>query len=202
MANVKEAKKEDGYYDKQLGVYLVSVTAGFYKWTKSPDVAFSTTLGSCLSVCACDLHTGIGGMNHFLLPEAPDYEDQKFSNSFRYGSAAIETLLNALYSKGAAKNGMTVKIFGGGKVLNGVTRDIGQKNIDFTKRFFQREHLRIQSEDVGGFYGRRVIFFPVNGRALSRPIGEKGKLASIAEQEGQILQKISKTGVENDVELF
>lgn len=197
-----ESRKEDGYFDQALGTHIIPVMAGGCRWSRSRDVAFATTLGSCLSVCACDKISGIGGMNHFLLPQAPPDEKNTFSESFRYGSAAIETLLNALYNKGAAKNSLTVKIFGGGKVLSTTSQDVGQKNINFARNFFKRENMRIESEDVGGMQGRRIIFFPLTGRVLLRPIGESKDLKEIAAKEMTVLEKISAREVENDVELF
>lgn len=202
MNKVKETTQKDGYFDQELGVHLVSVMAGDYCWTRFDDIALSTMLGSCLAVCAYDSHAGIGGMNHFLLPESPKYEDSKFSDSFRYGSAAIESLLNSLYSKGAAKNGLTIKIFGGGKVLNNVSRDVGQKNIDFARRYFQRENLRIESEDVGGTNGRRIIFYPRTGKVLLKELGEKKDLQSIIAQERNAIERLSHTQTDSDVELF
>lgn len=202
MKQHKETIRGDGYYDQVLDAHLVSVMVGDYRWTTLKDVALSTMLGSCLAVCAYDKHAGVGGMNHFLLPEAPPNEDKKFSESFRYGSAAIESLLNSLYSKGAAKNGLTIKIFGGGKVLNGVSRDIGQKNIDFARRFFQRENMRIDGEDVGGIQGRRIIFFPRTGKVLMKELGEKKELDNLVQTEASALKKLSAHEVESDVELF
>jgi chemotaxis protein CheD len=202
MHAVKETMRGDGYFDQMLGVHLVSVMAGVYHWTRSENIAFATTLGSCLSVCAYDRVAGVGGMNHFLLPKAPEREEAKFSESFRYGSAAIETLLNSLYNKGAAKNGMTIKIFGGGKVLNGVSQDIGQKNIDFAKRFFQSENMRIDGADVGGTFGRRVIFFPRTGKVLVRQLGDTNEIKKIAETELNVLNALSGKRDESDVELF
>ena len=202
MERVKETFRGEGYYDQILNTHLVSVTAGAYHWTRCSEIAFSTTLGSCLSVCAYDKHAGIGGMNHFLLPQAPENEDKKFSESFRYGSAAIETLLNSLYAKGAAKNGLSIKIFGGAKVLKGVSQDIGQKNIEFARRFFQRENMRIEGEDTGGMYGRRIVFFPQDGKVLLRKLGEREDVQRIADHELEVLQKLSTTKVDDDVELF
>ena len=202
MLATRQSLRADGYYDQTLGVHLVSVIAGQYNWTTADDIAFSTTLGSCLSVCVCDTHAKIGGMYHFLLPEAPKNDNSAYSASFRYGSAAIEGLLNALYSKGAAKNGLTIKIFGGGSVLNGISSDVGQRNIEFARRFFTRENLRITSEDVGENFGRRIIFFPSTGKVLLRKLGEQKELISIAEQEKKIISKLNPQSEEGDVELF
>ena len=199
---VHQTMRGDGYYDQIMDTHLVSVMAGVCHWTKSSDIAFSTTLGSCVSVCAYDTHAGIGGMNHFILPMAPENEDNRISRSFRYGSAAIESLLNALYSHGAAKNGLHIKLFGGGKVLNKVSDNVGQRNIDFARRYFQRENIRIESEDVGGDKGRRIIFFPQTGKVLMRSLGDKKELQNIATQEKKLLKTLSTERGKDDIELF
>lgn len=202
LEQVLESKGKDGYYDKDLDAHIVSVMAGFYHWTRAKDVAFSTMLGSCVSVCAYDEYAGIGGMNHFLLPNAPKSEEQGFSSSFRYGSAAIETLLNSLFAKGAAKNGLKIKLFGGAKVLGNISNDVGDRNISFTKNFFKRENIRIESEDLGGSIGRRIIFFPATGKVLLRELGNSKDIARIVNEETKILENISTESIENDVELF
>jgi len=202
MTAVRETKKDDGYFDKDLDAYIISVMAGFYHWSRDPKVAFSTMLGSCVSVCISDQHTGIGGMNHFLLPEAPAQEQGQFSSAQRYGSAAIESLLNSLLSNGACKNDLTIKIFGGGQVINGLSQDIGKRNVDFAKKFFSRESLRITSEDTGGKAGRRIIFFPKTGRVLLRNLKGQEDAEKIASREQKVFDKLSHQKVENDVELF
>ncbi len=202
MASERETTRQDGYFDKALGTHVVSVMAGAYHWTRAEDVALSTMLGSCVAVCVCDTRAGIGGMNHFLLPKAPAGEDTPNSHAYRYGSAAIESMLNALFARGAAKNGLSIKIFGGSKVLNGVSADIGQKNIEFTRRFFQRENLRIDSEDVGGTQARRILFYPKTGKVLLKALGDAKEVQSLAAKEQQVLEQVSKTRGGGDVELF
>jgi chemotaxis protein CheD len=199
---IKETRLTDGYYDESLGLHIVSVMAGHCNWTSSEDVAFSTMLGSCLSVCAYDSDAGVGGMNHFLLPESHQDEDIKFSDSFRYGSAAIESLLNSLYAHGAAKNGLKIKIFGGANVLKNASRDIGEKNVKFTKNFFQRENLRIETEDLGGNVGRRIVFHPASGKVLLKTIGDSQEITQISKNEKKILERVSRNREESDIELF
>lgn len=202
MNAIKETRLTDGYYDESLGLHIVSVMAGHCNWTSSRDIAFSTMLGSCLSVCAYDERAGVGGMNHFLLPESEKDEEGKYSESFRYGSAAIESLLNSLYSHGAAKNGLTIKIFGGANVLKNATRDIGEKNVQFAKNFFTRENLRIATEDIGGMNGRRIVFHPSSGKVLLKMIGDSQEISKIMQQERKVLDKVSHTQKGDDIELF
>ena len=197
-----EVNKSDGYYDNDFQAYVIPVLAGSYHWTKDKNVAFTTMLGSCVSVCAFDRYAGVGGMNHFLLPQASDHENEKFSGSYRYGSAAIETLLNSLYARGAAKNGMTVKLFGGARVLKQGVSDTGKKNIAFAEDCLKREKMRIESNDTGGFAGRRIIFFPTTGRVLSRRIGDQSRINEIIAAEQKEMHRIIKKPETKDVELF
>lgn len=199
---MRESKPEDGYYDKDFDAYMVSVSAGFFAWTRSKKVALTTTLGSCVSVCVCDTHLGIGGMNHFLLPGLQGVNNYDRSEAARYGSAAIEILLNALYSNGASKNDLMVKVFGGGKVISGVSADVGRRNVEFAKNFFKNEKIRVHGEDSGGITGRKVVFFPATGRVLVRPVQTGQDINKIAEAEKNTYLKIANRHTEGDVELF
>ncbi len=203
MTLVKESKKNDGYFDKNFDVHMVPIAAGYYAWSKDRHLALSTTLGSCVSVCVCDTHIGVGGMNHFLLPDIPKTQSKNpLDRSERYGEAAIEILLNALYSHGACKNDLTVKIFGGGKVISGVSNDVGKRNVEFARQFFRTERIRITSEDSGGTTGRKVIFYPATGRALVRPVITSTDLTSLAENERKTYEDLRHQKLEGDVELF
>lgn len=202
MQGLSEVRKNDGYFDQGLGARLISVFAGGCHWTHLDGYAFMTTLGSCVSICACDPHVGVGGMNHFILPKAHESEDEKFSQSFRYGSAAIESLLNALYKKGAAKNGLKIKVFGGANMLGNVTNDIGARNIDFMHKFFKRENLRVESEDIGGTFGRRIVFFPKTGRVLLKTLNSSKDINDILNNEKKAMHKVAVEEVESSVELF
>ena len=119
-------------------------TAGLPKFcranTSSPatDEAITTVLGSCISACIRDPAVRIGGMNHFMLPE--DNSSGKSSwiegpggLATRYGSYAMESLINELMKLGARRDRMEVKLFGGGKILSSMT-DVGKKNIRVCER--------------------------------------------------------------------
>ncbi len=199
---MKESKATDGYFDKTFDSYLVPVAAGFFGWSGQKNLAFTTTLGSCVSVCVSDMNLGIGGINHFLLPDLPGGGGHTASEAARYGSAAIEILLNALYANGAARNDLVVKVFGGGKVVSGVSADVGGRNAEFARTFFRNERIRVTSEDTGGKTGRKVIFFPSSGRALVRPVMTSQDIDKIAEKELKTYQRLEKTRTEGDVELF
>ena len=60
-----------------------------------------TVLGSCVSACLRDPRTGIGGMNHFMLPDDGGDAGNPLSTSARYGVYAMELLINEILKAGA-----------------------------------------------------------------------------------------------------
>ncbi|MBK5933994.1 chemotaxis protein CheD [Rhodovulum imhoffii] len=137
---------------------IVNVLQGEFYVTRRPDEVLSTVLGSCVAVCMMDPMAGIGGMNHFLLPErdGPDGETVKF------GAYAMELLINALLKGGARRSRLAAKVFGGSS-LNDNLRDIGRDNADFARGFLTNEKIPILSESLGGTSARRIRFSPATG---------------------------------------
>ena len=139
----------------------VHVIQGEQKISRDPDVVLTTILGSCVAACIRDPVSGIGGMNHFLLPGG---EHGKTADAERYGVHAMELLLNALLAEGASRRNLEAKIFGGAKTIAGRS-DVGSLNADFAAQFLRREQITIVSECLRGAMGRRVQYWPVSGRA-------------------------------------
>ena len=59
------------------------------------DLVQVKVLGSCVSACIRDATSGIGGMNHFMLPDAGGGTAEGFGNMGRYGVHAMDLLLCA-----------------------------------------------------------------------------------------------------------
>lgn len=136
------------------------VGQGQQQVSNDPGVCLTTLLGSCISACLWDPEAGIGGMNHFLLPEAPDGG----AGDRRYGVQAMELLINGLLLGGARRDRLRAKVFGGGRMLAGLA-DIGGRNAAFVRRFLRDEAIGVEAECLGGAWARRVQFWPVTGRA-------------------------------------
>lgn len=141
------------------------VVQGDYEVTDDPDVVLTTVLGSCVACCVHDTAIGIGGMNHFLLPDTVN--EVSGSEHRRYGVHLMELLLNELYKRGARRETIEVKIFGGANVVKGLS-DIGAQNAEFAKQFLASEDLKYVGGHVGGNKARRVQFWPASGRARQR----------------------------------
>ncbi|WP_343502039.1 chemotaxis protein CheD [Alloyangia pacifica] len=138
---------------------LVNVIQGEYRISSSPSEVLSTVLGSCVAVCLTDVEAGVGGMNHFLLPQRAGKEGE----NVRYGAYSMELLINGLLKCGARKNRLVAKLFGGANMLSQL-RDIGGSNVAFAKEFLQNEAIPLASESTGGTSARRIRFWPADGR--------------------------------------
>jgi chemotaxis protein CheD len=138
---------------------LVQVLPGDLYVTRVDEV-ISTVLGSCVSACVRDVARGVGGINHFMLPDAPVRDG---GSSARYGVYALACLIDGVLRAGGTRGQLEVKVFGGGRVL-ATASDIGLANIELVHRFFAGEGLRIVAEDVGGPVARRLRYWPISGR--------------------------------------
>nr|WP_246715254.1 chemotaxis protein CheD [Aestuariivirga litoralis] len=139
-----------------------------------------------------DTKRAVGGMNHFLLPGDNDGTGGIVQ---RHGVYLMELLINGLLKKGVDKRDLNAKIFGGANTVAGIVEQIGEKNIQFAKRFLQAEGIPIVGESVGGNSGRRIQFWPSSGRA------RQAFIAAPAD-EMKIQKALAATPVGGDVELF
>ncbi len=192
-------------WDATLNCWNARIQPGEFYITSHAE-AISTVLGSCISACIRDPQLGIGGMNHFMLPE--DTTDGRSSwldkatggLATRYGSFAMETLINALLKMGANRARLEVKVFGGGHVLN-VGTAVGDRNIDFARQWLRTEGLQVVAEDVGGTSPRRVIYFPADGKVRVkhlRPV----EVQEVATRERKYMGSVAQQATVDDIELF
>ena len=88
------------YRDHHFQYDAVKVLPGEY-FVSTEDLVIMTVLGSCISACIWDGKVRAGGMNHFMLPDGDN------GDGFgRYGSYAMELLLNEMIKMGADYNGL------------------------------------------------------------------------------------------------
>src|SRR5215470_3875705 len=109
-----DANTPSVYYDARLNTEAAKIFPGQY-FVTDRDIVLVTVLGSCVAACIRDLRAGVGGMNHFLLPDSAR-DVSPASRSARYGSFAMEVLINQLIRHGARRETMEAKLFGGGSV--------------------------------------------------------------------------------------
>lgn len=192
------------YWDRRQQVAAAKILPGQF-YVSAQGEMISTVLGSCISACIRDKRLGIGGMNHFMLPESADgkgsWETSGMTgSSSRYGNWAMEFLINAILKQGGHKSDMEVKLFGGGAVLSNMT-DVGQRNIEFARSYLEQEGLSVVAQDVGGLYPRKVLYFPDTGSVKMRKL-KTHRNDTVERREQAYIQSISEKPAAGEVELF
>jgi chemotaxis protein CheD len=145
---------------RRIAERTVTVLQGELHISADPAEVLSTILGSCVAVCMWDPLARIGGMNHFLLPDGTG----RGSNTIKYGTHAMELLINGLLRGGASRNRLLAKLFGGAQMVSQF-RDIGAGNIRFARDFLRAESIPCVSESLGGTEARRIRFWATTGQA-------------------------------------
>jgi len=164
LQRLKAAPRNTGeasffWYETHFQSLAVKVLPGEY-YVDNTDILIMTTLGSCIAACLWDRNARIGGLNHFMLPEGS-------ADDGRYGSYAMELLINAMLRRGASRNALEAKIFGGGRVLAGMeSMNVGERNTAFVLDYLQTERIPVVSRDVLDIYPRKVCFQPASGKAM------------------------------------
>jgi chemotaxis protein CheD len=162
------------------------------------DTALTTTLGSCVAACIRDPVLKIGGMNHFLLPDGNVGDGAPA----RYGSYAMELLINDLLKRGAHRKRLEAKVFGGANVLKGFTSNpVGTRNAEFVRQYLRAEHIPVIAEDLLGIHPRKVWFFPQTGRVVVQRLPHAHE-AEVAAAESAVRARLAKAPVTGGVELF
>ena len=167
------------FFDHHFQHNAVKVLPGEYFVAREP-LAIMTVLGSCIAACLWDSRMRVGGMNHFMLPDG-DSSDA----SGRYGSYAMELLINEMMKLGARRETLQAKIFGGGQVMaNFTTMNVGERNTRFVQDYLATERIPVVSEDVLDIYPRKVVFFPVTGKAMIKRLAHAHPEATAQEARG------------------
>ena len=155
----------------------LNVVQGEYLVSNDPDVFLTTVLGSCVAVCMRDPDRGVGGMDHFLLP---DGYGEAGDHVRRYGVHAMELLINAMLHQGAQRNRLEAKLFGGARMFGGLS-DVGASNAAFAEKFLRDEGIPVMGSSLGGLSARRVQYWPTTGRAQQRTVTDNAELTRLRE---------------------
>lgn len=187
--------------DSRFPHEIAAILPGEFFVSATPMIVY-TVLGSCISACIRDPLTGVGGMNHFMLPKPKDGGNDSWGESTRYGSYAMESLINEILKLGGVKSRLEVKLFGAGKIYEG-NIDVGARNAEWVISFLQTEGLTAVKTDLGDVCPRKVYYFTDSGRVLMKKI-ERLKNKTIVDREHEYAAKIQTVDkpVEEDVTLF
>jgi chemotaxis protein CheD len=182
------------FWDANFKNDAVKVLPGEF-FVSDEDMLIVTTLGSCIAACLWDRERRIGGMNHFMLPEGT-------GDSGRYGSFAMELLINQLMKRGATRSTLEAKVFGGGAVIASMTSlNVGERNTQFVLEYLRTERIPVVSKDVLDTCARKVCMLPASGKVLMKRLAPTNADA-LAAQERAAAEKAAPQAAGGSVDLF
>lgn len=187
------------YHDRNFDADAAKILPGEY-YVSNRGMLLVTVLGSCVAACIRDPDSGIGGMNHFMLPD--DGGRESVGNSARYGTYAMEVLINHLLKLGARRSRLEAKVFGGGAVLASLSSsNVGARNAEFVLSYLKTEKIPVVAKDLLDSYPRKVYYFSKTGRVLVKKLHRVHNDTLFA-RERDYKAKLSGSGLAGDVELF
>jgi len=194
-----ESLANNRYYDRNFQAEAAKILPGEY-FVSDQGMLLVTVLGSCVAACIRDVDSGIGGMNHFMLPD--DGGRDTVGSSARYGTYAMEVLINHLFKMGARRNRLEAKVFGGGAVLASLaSSNVGARNAEFVLDYLKTEKIPVVAKDLLDSYPRKVYYFSQTGRVLVKKL-HRVHNETLFSRERDYKDRLSGAKVEGDVELF
>jgi len=185
------------FRDQQFQYDSVKVLPGEY-FVSIEDMMITTVLGSCIAACIWDSKARAGGMNHFMLPDG-DGND----GGGRYGSYAMELLINQLLKAGSRRESMQAKVFGGAQVMAGFTSmNVGERNTQFVLDYLATEKIPVVSQDVLDIHPRKVCFFPISGKVLVKRLAHAHPENLVVEERKGNALSVVKSTAGGSVDLF
>ncbi|GBG14677.1 chemotaxis protein CheD [Novimethylophilus kurashikiensis] len=197
----EETQAPEVYFDRNFNIQAAKILPGEYYVTRR-DMLLVTTLGSCVSACIRDRVSGIGGMNHFMLPETGQDNGGWGAASTRYGTYAMEMLINQLMKLGARRENLEAKLFGGGAVIKNMSATkVGERNAEFGLDYLKTEGIPVIAKDLLDIFPRKVYFYPSSGRVLVKKLRNIHN-QTIMEREREYGSRLVSSKVEGEIELF
>jgi chemotaxis protein CheD len=189
------------YFDREHNSEAAKIFPGEY-YATGRDMVLVTVLGSCVCACIRDKVSGIGGMNHFMLPHSGQDRSNPLGESARYGTYAMEILINQLLKMGAKRSNFEAKVFGGASVLRGFTvNNVGERNAEFVMQFLKTEKIPIVAQDMLDVNPRKVYYFPASGLVRVKNLKQVHN-DTIISREAEYNTRLQYARLEGDVELF
>jgi chemotaxis protein CheD len=186
------------YFDRQFDIEAVKVLPGEY-FVATSEMMLVTVLGSCVSACIRDRSKGMGGMNHFMLADG-DSADQ--AASARYGSYAMEVLINHLLKLGARRGSLEAKVFGGGRVMATLaSSQVGERNAGFVLNYLETEGIPVKAQDLLDVHPRKIYLFPASGRVLVKRLVRMHN-DTVVRREREYADRLREGPAFGDIELF
>ena len=152
-------------------VVEIVVNIADFAVTTGDAVLVTSGLGSCVAVALHDPEKRIAGLAHILLPSTgfgpPSIHPAKYADS------GVALLAEEMRRLGAAQHRMVARLAGGARMFAALLSsgiNMGQRNIDATRKALYKLGIPVVGEDVGGEYGRSVRVVAATGAMTVRSL--------------------------------
>lgn len=155
---------------------LIKVGMAQFKVAAAPARMMTFALGSCVGIVLYDPISKIGGLAHVMHPSSERVQNNV--NRAKFVDTAVEMLLSRMAKKGARRNRIEAKIFGGAKMFQSISASpgvmqIGEENVKATRAELAGRNIQIVAESTGGTKGRTIIFDLTSGRVTVKDAQSK-----------------------------
>ncbi len=156
------------------------------------SVLVTYALGSCIGVSIYDPVAQVGGLLHFMLPEAPADAARSGKSPYMFADSGIPMLFREAYEKGAQKRRLRVRVAGGAQIMDekGVF-NIGQRNCLAMRKIFWKAGVLVQAEETGGKTARTMRLRNGLGTYLPAVAGRERGKGTIGLRKGHTLWRFT-----------
>ncbi len=137
------------------------------------DTIITYSLGSCIGMVVYDPVARVGGLLHFMLPEAKISPERAAENPYMFADTGIPMLFKDLYRLGGVKERIKVKAAGGAQVLDPAGLfNIGKRNILEMRKILWQNGVLLGPAELGGTSNRTVSLEIATGRVMLKTSGQ------------------------------
>jgi chemotaxis protein CheD len=149
----------------------IRVKVADYAVARGDTVISTLGLGSCVAIAVHDAAAGVGGLAHVLLPS--ESMSREHTNRAKFPATAVPLLLAEMRKLGAS-GPFTAKLVGGASMFAALLPsggvNMGDRNVEASRRALVVAGIPILAQDTGGGYGRSVFLHVRDGRVVVRSL--------------------------------
>jgi chemotaxis protein CheD len=136
----------------------IVVNVADFAVARQRGILVTAGLGSCVAIALYDRASRVGALAHILLPDGE--QSGGTIKPAKFPSTAVPLLVAEMRRLGAT-GPFSGKIAGGARMFGSLLAsgvNMGERNVDATRRALKEAGIRLIAEDVGGEHGRSVYF--------------------------------------------
>lgn len=139
----------------------------------------TTVLGSCISLTFYNPQNALGAITHSLMPCQNSPGEISQEQPCRFVDISIEYVLNWFKKLHIPLKQLEVKLFGGARMFQSTQQGVkdylgvGEKNVQNALQTLKKYSLEVKVANVGGYRGRKLIFFSHTGEVWIKHLGKK-----------------------------